>query len=127
MTPDLEPIVAKYVALRDKAKQIKQDYETAVRPYNEAMEKLSNVLSVYMGSAQSVRTEVGTAYRTETVSVKVEDRESWFAFVQENQLWDALTTHVEKEPIKKWMDEHGGTGPPGVALTYIKSVNVRRS
>jgi hypothetical protein len=125
--PDLAQIIEKAIAIRDKRAEMKEAYENADKPYKDAFEKLGNIAGLMLGTAQSVKTDNGTAYRTETMHVGVADREAWFEFVRENQTWDMLTTHVAKTQLQDWMEEHKDAVPPGLNLSFVKQVNFRKA
>ena len=117
---DLNMIAAKYIAIRDKKKE-----ENA--KWDKAMADLEAYAGILLGENQSVKTESGTVFWKENVSVKVTDREAWFDWVNENQAWDMLTTHVSKEAYQTWVDDHNRTElPPGTDMRTYKDIQFRR-
>lgn len=127
MTATIDKITEKYIAYRDFCKKQEDELTAKLKPYKEAMAVLEGAASETMGAAQSVRTEFGTAYRTETLSTRVADRGIFMAFVQHESAFDLLTSAVSKDAVKDFMEANGGTPPPGVDLTYVRKINFRRS
>ena len=76
---------------------------------------------------QSIKTEMGTAYRSTVTSFKVADRDAWLDFVFQNNQRDMLTAHTAKDAVKEYMETNGGTPPPGLNMTQIYKINVKRS
>ncbi len=120
MTPDLNMIAAKYIAIRDKKKE-----ENA--KWDKAMADLEAYAGLLLGENQSVKTDSGTVFWKENVSVKVTDREMWFNFIYESGEWNMLTTHVSKEAYQTWVDDHNRKElPPGTEVSYRKDIQFRR-
>ena len=76
--------------------------------------------------AESIKTEHGTAYKSKVMSAKVADRESLMAFVREKQAFHLLTAAVSKEAVRDYMEANDGYPPPGVDVSFITNINLRR-
>ena len=113
-----------------KLDELLRDYKSKCEPYEKAYSLLESALMMKMDrdGTPSIRTLHGTAYFSQTLSVKVADREKWFAWVQDNNAWDCLTTHVAKDELKK---THGYDTPgiyeeEGLEIRGIRRLNIRK-
>lgn len=127
-TIDADNIVDKYVQLRDRASEIKKRQQEEMAPYNEAMQKLEDMLLAHMLelNADSIKTPHGTAYQKMFTSVKVGDWEATLAFIRQQDLWHMLEKRVSKQAVDEYVTETGNL-PPGVDIAHTKTVNIRRS
>lgn len=116
------------VGARQRVKELiaREDaiYEARVGPLKANLIKLDGMIGVKMDDEelQNVKTPYGTAYFSTLDSMKVMDREVFFAWVLDNRAVDVLTTAVSKDAIRE-----RGELPPGVELSQIRKLNVRKS
>ena len=125
MTPDV--ITEKYLKLRDKVAEIKEDHKKQLAPYVIVMEKLENMLldTLNRAGVDSMRAPTGTFYKVTHKSCKVTEWSKTLEFIREHDFWELLEARVSKtavEEILKSTDEP----IPGVTMTSYVEVNVRR-
>lgn len=122
-------MIKKYVELRDFMKLRAEARAVEDKPYNEAMETIEGIVLQHLNenSEQSIKTEWGTAYKSTTMSAKVASPEDFFNYVREADAFQLLTSAVSKDAVKDHMEEHQGTPPPGIDVTYFTKVNFRRA
>lgn len=122
-------MIKKYVELRDFMKLRAEARAVEDKPYNEAMETIEGIVLQHLNenSEQSIKTEWGTAYKSTTMSAKVASPEDFFNYVREADAFQLLTSAVSKDAVKEHMEEHQGTPPPGIDVTYFTKVNFRRA
>ena len=121
-------VVRRYVELRDQIDKIAEGHKAELAPFNDAKDKIEAWLMAKMNEvgADQFKTEAGTAYRSTVVRAKVVDWQPLLDFILEHHEVDMLTKSVAGDAVKNYASEHGGALPPGVELTQVMSVRVRR-
>lgn len=124
----LDAIVERYVALRDKAAALKKEHEAQLAPYKDAMERLENAIlsSLKAQGGESVRTKAGTAYTSRSVSVTVADKQAFRDFIIANEAWDLADIRAAKKAIEEYRDSNDDI-PPGLNWSEAVTVGVRRA
>lgn len=120
--------VEAYIKLRDYKKRAKEEFEKSLERVNQAMAKLEGELLQHLNDAgvDSISARgIGTFYRSVQYSATVHDRDKFMDFVQTQECWEALDVRANKTVIKNLLE----TLPevPGVKVSTIATVNVRRS
>lgn len=125
---NVDALVEKYIKIRDKVSQLKEQHTAQLAPYNEAMDKIEQTLLSYFNETgqESARTSSGTAYRQRATSATVASRPEFLAYVKENDRWDLVDARAAKKNIEEYIDEHE-TPPPGINFSATYKVNFRRS
>jgi len=126
MTP--AQMVAAYIKLRDFKKAAEDEFKTSMKRTHEAMEKLEAMLldQLNQTGANSLACDDGTVYRNMQMSATVENREAFREYVQAHDLWEAMDIRANKTFVKEFM-ERNGTPLPGIKVTQLATVGVRRS
>lgn len=123
-------LIKRYIELRDYKESATRAFEEQMKPYTDAMKTIEDRVTadILACGGESIKTEHGTAYRTQTMAVKVADREAFFDFIQEDFLHRSgfLTSAVTKEEVKAYLEEHNAK-PPGLDVTFIHKTNFRRT
>jgi hypothetical protein len=118
-----------------------------LKPFKEEREKIANELLAYLNEngGEAFKCEHGTAYLSEKMQTKIDPnapayknasgedvagRDAVLDFALEH--WEEiggemLDIRTYIGPVRKWMDTHNGTPPPGISITYHTSLNIRRS
>lgn len=120
--------VAAYIRLRDYKKAAEEEFKKSLKRVNDAMEKLEGELlnDLNASGANSLSCDAGTVYKNTQLSATVENREAFREYVVKNDLWEAMDIRANKTFVKEFM-EREGTPLPGVKVTQIATVGVRRS
>lgn len=120
--------VAAYIRLRDYKKAAEEEFKKSLKRVNDAMEKLEGELlnDLNASGANSLSCDAGTVYKNTQFSATVENREAFREYVVKNDLWEAMDIRANKTFVKEFM-EREGTPLPGVKVTQIATVGVRRS
>jgi hypothetical protein len=127
---DIAGRVAQYIALRDKINAIKEEHKKILEPYNDALDKLNEVLLNHLNEIKSDSASVngiGTVYRTAKASASLADAQAFMDFVIENQTWDLLDRRANVTAVQDYMHEHAGELPPGVNFNRRFVAGVRRN
>lgn len=128
MTYSADQLIAKYIELRDKKAELAEEFKLRNQPFNEGMEIIENALMDMLNAqgGQNIKTGSGTAYISEVLNVKVEDWESFSYWVQRFGTPDFFVKNANKTAVKEYMDG-GGPLPPGLSMSTLRNLNVRRS
>jgi hypothetical protein len=91
---------------------------TGTGAYQAAMTAIEQKITEQMNDSgeTSIKTEQGTAYRSEWMAARVTDREMWMDWVFDGRHEGFLTNHVSKEAVKEYIDETGAI-PAGLDVT----------
>lgn len=121
-------LIKKFIELRDFKEARTKAFEAEMAPYTKAMDTIANTVGQQITElgGESIKTEFGTAYHSEILSVKVANREEFMRFVFDDQREEFLTSAVSKEAVKDWIDKYQAL-PPGIDVTKILKTNFRRS
>jgi len=124
----LDRVVQAYSAIRDA--------RTARRHVWEAEDLLletdQNTLKVLMldllnkNGATSIKTEHGTAYRSEKLKPSAADWGAIWDWAVANNAMDIFERRLKAAFIKEYMEAHDGAVPPGVNVHREYEVSVRR-
>lgn len=112
-----------------------EELATPMSQYAEAMTTLAGCAQMILQATgqKALSTDAGTAYCSDTLSVKLEDREAFLTFVRAHNAWQFITNHISKEAVKEWLDMPGQDGkpanvlPPGISTEWITKVLFRKS
>jgi hypothetical protein len=119
--------IGQYIKLRNFIAARQKAFDAEMAPYVAAMKALEDwgagVLNELAGNDDekaSLATPQGTMYRKKTLSLKVADREEWFAFVfADSDNVRFLTAAVSKEEVQDYMKKYQST-PPGIETSWVR-------
>ena len=122
-----EELVKLYIALRDRRSTRKRAYEMEDESDKGKQEKIEGILlhRFQEGGMESVRTAHGTAYKGTKTSCSCADRQMFFEFVKDNELFDLLEARPAKTVVDQYVEAHGEL-PPGINYSQTVVVKVRR-
>ena len=128
MAHSLGDLIGKYIAIRDKANEIKNKHKEELAPYNEAMHKLEEhfLKAMQEQDLENLKTDGGTAYQSVQTSVTVADWDAFRDWVQHESAWHMLDKRANKTAVAEVLEETGEL-PPGLNIKRSVKVNVRRS
>ena len=118
-----------YIKLRDKKAPMKAEYQDAVAPVQEKMDKLEAKFLEIMNTTgvDSLKTEHGTAYSSTRTSASVADKDAFFTFVKENNEWPLMEVRASSTAVKQFAESNEGELPPGINYNVERTINIRRS
>ncbi len=125
--PTIDAVVGGYIRLRDEKKAIAERHKEELAPMNAKLKKMEAWLQQQLQAqdALNMKTEHGTVYLSTTVSAKVEDRDAFFEFVREQDMWAMLTSNVSKDAVEEFIESTGDV-PPGVSVNRETNARVRK-
>lgn len=123
----INEIVDKYIVLRDKKASIKKEYDEKAAKIDQVMEKMEGVILKHFDEtgAESLRTEAGTAYKSNRTSATVADWDAFLAHVQKHEAWELLEHRAAKKAVEEYKAANDDV-PPGVNWRSEIVVNIRR-
>ena len=123
----IDAIVAAYVQTRDDIDARKKALDLELEELKALQERRESYIKGEMDrlGVESFKTAHGTAFVTWKDSATVKDRESFFAWVKENDAFEFFESRVSKTAVKQRLED-GSPPPPGVDYVKIKDVQVRR-
>lgn len=137
---DLGKIVSTYVKMRDALSVKRKAFEAEEDAIKAQMKVLENALLDHLNKAgegvNSVSTDAGTFYRTEEIIPTCSDWDALYAWIAENNEFEALERRIKKTFVKDYMDSHKVTHedgsvepilPPGVSVLRRYEVRIRRA
>lgn len=124
---NIEKRIEQYVALRDKIKELNDAHKAALKPYNEMLDKLNDVLLSHLNTVgvDSAKTGAGTVYKTLKESCTVEDPDQFMRFVIGGEHWDLMERKASLTACRTFAEENASL-PPGVRINSVQVVGVRR-
>jgi hypothetical protein len=123
-------------ALRDRVKEKKKAFEASIADEVHVMGQLAGLLQVALDAVStkksSIKTEYGTCYFSTKWTTSVSDKDAFMNYVVEHQAWSLLdkranVTAVKAFAAKAVKDKAEQVLPPGVKLTGLRSVRVRKA
>lgn len=120
--------VKQYVKTRDAIKAMDEAHEEAKRPLVELQNLLTGWLQNFMeqAGADNVKTSEGTCYHSTRYTASLADPEAFMQYVISNKKYDLLDRKANVTAVKDYVAENNAL-PPGVNLSAIKTVGVRRA
>lgn len=124
----VEQRVAEYIACRDAINTMKEKHEQELKPLVELQNMLTGWLQRFMDAAgaENIKTAHGTCYTSTRFTASLADPEAFMKHVLSTQSYDLLDRKANVTAVKDYVAEHG-TLPPGVNLSSISTVGVRRA
>ena len=124
---NIDHVVERYVALRDKKSSIENEAKERVVALKEKMSLLDAYIrqEADRQGVTSFRTEHGTAYVTTSDFASVADWDALLDYVKSNEAFDLLERRVSKNAARQYLEETGAV-PAGVNYGTKVSVGIRR-
>lgn len=126
---DIAKRTQQYIHLRDKIDEISKRHEEELKPYREAKAKLDAMLLDYLNqhNMKSAKAEgIGTITATDRKSATVADADAFRMFVTTQAMWDLADLRANAPAVAGYIEENG-VEVPGVKLTMMRTLSVRRS
>jgi len=124
---DIGKRTAQYIELRDKIKRMNDAHKEKMKPFVEALDQLNLVLLHHLQTigVDSAASDAGTVYRKETVRASTADGDAFRQFIIQYGAWDLVDIKPNAPAVQDFVNENGSV-PPGVNLTTVVDVGVRR-
>lgn len=127
--PTVDDQVAKFIQIRDVLKELEEAYEAKRKPLLEAKEAISGWLMEFLEENKLVNanTKHGTVHTTTRSHASLPDAQAFMDFVISGSRFDLLDRRANATAVKEYVKDNSGQLPPGVNLTSIKTIGVRRA
>lgn len=124
---DMAKRVEQYIMVRDRLKQIDEEYDAKRKPFLEVQERLSGILRAFMEThnLENLKTDAGTCYTSVRHTASVADADLFMKYVIENGRFELLDRRANPTAVKAFVEETKQL-PPGVNLNAVQTVGVRR-
>lgn len=124
----VDQLIGAYIKIRDTVAEKEAAHKEAMKPFKEALSQLEGqVLEMLDASGvDSIKTKLGTAYKSEKSSVTVADRSAFMDYIREHSAFDLLDVRPNKSAVEIFLQEHQDV-PPGVNMRRVVSCNFRRN
>jgi hypothetical protein len=122
----LDKVAATYVKIRDKRSELKKTWEVEDLKLKDQLDTIESFFleTLQALGVENARTKHGTIYRTLDVKPSCEDWNAFYAWIAENEAFDALERRVKKSFITQFMEDNKDELPPGITVVkeYIAKV-----
>jgi hypothetical protein len=124
---DLAKLIDRFVALRDRKRELEQEHKMILRPYDQIMEEISAKLLKHMQEigADHVASPGGTAYQTTKNSATIRDQAAFRNYVIEQGMFDLVDWRANANAVFEFIN-NAGYIPPGLNTSSYTKVLVRR-
>lgn len=128
MSEDLELRAGQFVKLRDLKAQIKEKHEEELKPVNEALEGLKELMGKAMSAlnVDSVKTSCGTVSFTAKASASLSDASAFWNHCVVTGNFDLIDKKANVTAVKDYIEKNNGNAPPGVTFSVYRDIGVRR-
>jgi hypothetical protein len=120
-------LIEKYIQLRDKKAQMKQEFDSKVANIDEAMKKIEAHMMKVLDEAGADRIggATGVAFKSTVNSATVADKDAFRKFVQDSDRWELADLRAAKTAVKEYIDEVEDL-PPGINWRTETVVRINR-
>jgi hypothetical protein len=125
----LRDLIMKYVEIRFEKSKLADKHKEQLAPYNQALDGLEAVFMREMdkGGVDSISArDCGTIYRSTRSSATVADFNLLKAHIIEHDAWELLQGRVSAVAVEAFLEDTGEL-PPGVSLSKILKIGVRKN
>lgn len=123
-----EKLVKAYIKIRDKRKQLTDEYEAADRELEESQNMISSKLldiCKTMG-ADGFKTEFGTVSRRVAKRYWTNDWHSFYKFLLEHDAPELLEKRIAQTNMATFLEENPDLLPPGLNVDSKYTISIRR-
>jgi hypothetical protein len=124
----IDTLVKVFLKMRDARAAMKKTFDAEYKLLGDKQQRIEvEILRRFnLHKLQNVKTEHGVAYREAERFFKAEDREAYWAWARDNDYADAFSKTPKRRFILDWMEENGGTLPPGVSSIAEDHIVIRK-
>jgi len=127
--PDLSAVVAAYTAIGDARTVARHAWEKKDADLEADQHKLKVYMLALLNShgATSIKTEHGTAYRSEKIKTSAADWTAVYDWIMADpDRFELLEKRLKSTFVKEFMEANEGKIPPGINVHREYEVSVRR-
>ena len=122
----INKLVAQYLAVRTRIKQMEDEFQRKLTPFETAKNKLAGTMLKFLDKSgqEMARTDEGTVYVTVRHNASLGDPDAFMDYVMQNGAFELMDRRANSTACRDFAEEHGSL-PPGVKLNSIRTVGVR--
>lgn len=120
-------LVGVYVKMRAKVAELNDEYKDRINTIKQQMTQVETELlrRLHERGATQTKTDKGTAFIGEDVSITIADENQYAAFVLAQGDTSYYQKRAKVERVKEYMGANNGMLPPGLSIFREKTINVR--
>lgn len=121
--------IEQYVLIRDKLKELDDEFEKKRAPLVEVQNLISGYLQSVLdtiGPEASIKTSMGTCFCTTRYTASLADPDIFMKHVISTGKFELLDRRANATAVKDYAHANAGALPPGVNLNAMRSLSVRR-
>ena len=117
-----------YIKMRDKRAELAKEYEAEDARIQEQMDMVEAELKNMCEEigADSIKTAYGTVYRSVKTQYQVNDWDSMYKFIMENNVPQVLERRISTTNMKQFLEENPTLVPPGLNSDTEYQISVRK-
>ena len=122
-----DKLVRVFVKIRAKRAELSKEYDAADKVLKEQKDAIEAELlaRLHVRGATQTKTDEGTAFIKENMTITIADEVAFGSFVIEQQDTAFYQKRAKVEHVQEYMKEHEGRLPPGLSAFRELSINVR--
>ena len=127
MNEDMEKRTKQYIDVRDALKKLDERQKAERKPLLEIQERLAGIIRTFMDAnkLENLRTQHGTCYTSTRYTASLADPDAFMKFVIANNAFEMMDRRANSTAVREYVEEHKQL-PPGVNLTALQTVGVKR-
>lgn len=129
MSVSVEKLTAVYIKIKQEREKLSADFKSADGELKEKQDRIKRALLDHCkeNDVESVRTKVGTFYRSIKTRYWTNDWESMHKFIVEQNLPEFFTKQLNQSNVKQFLEDNPESYPPGLNIDSEYVVSVRKS
>lgn len=123
-----EQVVERMIAIRDARAALKAKYEAEDKKLKEQYDRGEAWLmsELQASGATGMKFECGSVTQSTTMQASIGDWGALSRFIVENNEVDLLQHRVSTTALKSYLEASGDKVPPGITVTNIRGITIRR-
>ena len=124
----VDDVIGAYRTLREKKEEIVARHKEELAPINDQMLKCLAWIQQQLQSQglTNFKGQSGIAFLQTDTSVTVQDREAFFSWVKDNDLFQMLDARASKSVVMDYINQFKEI-PPGLGVNSEQTVHIRKS
>jgi len=127
MAEDIDKRVEQYIQIRDLLKAVDERWNAERKPLLELQERLAGIIRSSMDdlNVTNMKSRAGTCFLSTRYTASLADPEAFMQYMMASGEFELLDRKANTTAVRDYVERHN-TLPPGVNLTSLQTVGVRR-
>lgn len=124
----VDQVIAGYLELRRKKEALQDEHKLQLAPMNDGLTKLEGWIQNELQKLglTNFKGPSGTAFLQTATQCSVKEWDATLAWILANGAHEFLEKRVAKSVVQEYVEQHG-EAPPGIQVTRMTEVRVRKS